>query len=536
MRNRQLTIFILLLWLVSIVGLKQSVAQKLPKDLLRAIKNGDTSTIKNWIREDNRRISLLMITYEEEASPIWLALDYGKPNVVKLFLELGSSPYVMVKGTPLLICAAEKNDLETVINLIEAGVDPNVRDPDGLTAVHWAVIKRSFPMLVKLYESGASLLLKDKKGRLPLDYLKADHLAPFRDFINTRSQIQLKAENWPKEKDGPYVYFGENGLEVISMRPFHSLFRLERRKLSSNSFPLIINYEGFKWPLVIHPQYEQDSSSLPMPQQMFAVGDIHGNVDDLIRLLQAAGVVDSLLRWTFGEGYLVFLGDFTDRGEKVTELLWLVLYLRHQASIHGGKVLAVLGNHDMMSMLGDHRYLHPKYQRLCEYFGLDYWALFDKDSELGRYLRSLPVMLKIGDNLFVHAGISEAFLRMRPVINTVNSAFYQFNSTFPPRLTPLMDFLLRENGPLWFRGMIPDYDFRQQGYQKLVDSVASWFGVSRIIIGHSEVPQISPVFNGKIIPVNVPFNREAIIPQGLLWRDGVLYIVDIHGTIQRLMQ
>lgn len=189
---------------------------------------------------------------------------------------------------------------------MEAGADPNFRDSDGLTAVHWAVIKRSFPLLVKLYESGASLLIKDKKGRLPSDYLKADHPAPFREFINTRSLIQMKAENWPKEYDGPYVYFDESGLELISMHPFHSLFRLERRKLVSNSFPLIINYEGLKWPLVIQAQYEQDSSTLPMPQQMFAVGDIHGNVDDLIRLLQAAGVVDSLLRWSFGEGYLVF--------------------------------------------------------------------------------------------------------------------------------------------------------------------------------------------------------------------------------------
>ncbi len=535
MQNRQLSILFLLLWLVSFVGLKSSFAQKLPKDLVRAIKNGDTSSIRNWIREDKRRISLLVTKQGEDEPPIWLAVDYGKPNVVKLLLELGSSPHSMVKGIPLLIRAAEKNDLETVIHLMEAGADPNFRDSDGLTAVHWAVIKRSFPLLVKLYESGASLLIKDKKGRLPSDYLKADHPAPFREFINTRSLIQMKAKNWPKEYDGPYVYFDESGLELISMHPFHSLFRLERRKLVSNSFPLIINYEGLKWPLVIQAQYEQDSSTLPMPQQMFAVGDIHGNVDDLIRLLQAAGVVDSLLRWSFGEGYLVFLGDFTDRGDKVTELLWLVLYLRHQALLHGGNVLAVLGNHDMMSILGDHRYLHPKYQRLCEYFGLDYWALFDKDSELGRYLRSLPVMLKIGDNLFVHAGISEAFLRMRPGINTVNSAFYQFNTTFPPRLTPFMDFMLRENGPLWFRGMIPEYDFRQQGSQQLVDSAAAWFGVNRIIIGHSEMPQISPVFNGKIIPVNVPFNREGIIPQGLMWKDGVLYVVDIHGTIKRLM-
>lgn len=108
MQNRQLSILFLLLWLVSFVGLKSSFAQKLPKDLVRAIKNGDTSSIRNWIREDKRRISLLVTKQGEDEPPIWLAVDYGKPNVVKLLLELGSSPHSMVKGIPLLIRAAEK--------------------------------------------------------------------------------------------------------------------------------------------------------------------------------------------------------------------------------------------------------------------------------------------------------------------------------------------------------------------------------------------------------------------------------------------
>ncbi|MGC8865155.1 MAG: metallophosphoesterase [Bacteroidales bacterium] len=520
---------LLFIWAI-LAGYPLLKGQEPGKEVIRAIRSGDTLYLLQYLHVDES-LSTEKINpgYKPGLLLPW-AVENKNAAVVKFLLDMGASPDQMFKGSPLLIRAILHNETEIVKQLLDSGADPDLRDADGLTAVHWAVIKRNFPLLLQLFESGASLNLKDKKGRLPIDFVKADHPSVFREFLMLRSQIQRKAENWIKEADGPYVFHDAAGSFWFSISPYHSFYRLYRQSITDESRPLLVPMLGYRWPIVISQNYAPDTAILSMPEQMLAVGDLHGQLDDLIRLLKAAQVVDSALNWKFGKGYLVFLGDFTDRGSQVTELLWFVLHLRHQAAQHGGKVLAILGNHDMMSMLGDHRYLNPKYQQICEYFGLEYWSFFDRDTELGRFLRSLPVILKIGDNLIVHAGISHELMSTKPDINSLNSAFYAFNNTFPPRLNAQMDFLLRENGPIWYRGLIPDYDLRQQGSQQLVDSIAEWFGVQRIIIGHSEVPEIRPLYQGKVIPINVPLGREGVKPQALLWIGDSLYVVDVNGT------
>ena len=81
-----------------------------------------------------------------------------------------------------------------------------------------------------------------------------------------------------------------------------------------------------------------DVVTVAAEQPIFIVADTHGEFEILAEMLQKHGVLDETLRWKFGRGHLVVLGDVFDRGPHQTEILWLLYELEAQArkarSIH----------------------------------------------------------------------------------------------------------------------------------------------------------------------------------------------------------
>ncbi len=141
--------------------------------------------------------------------------------------------------------------------------------------------------------------------------------------------------------------------------------------------------------------------------KIIAVSDIHGEYEYFVDILINSGVIDSSLNWVWGNGHLVIDGDVFDRGDLVTECLWLIYRLEQQAEAAGGEVHFVLGNHELMVIRGDNRYVHDKYIKgICRKTRIKHEDLFGPDMELGRWLRSKLTLLKINDILFVHGGIS----------------------------------------------------------------------------------------------------------------------------------
>jgi Calcineurin-like phosphoesterase len=92
----------------------------------------------------------------------------------------------------------------------------------------------------------------------------------------------------------------------------------------------------------------------------FAIGDVHGNFDDFSQILKRTGLVDEKLHWIGGHGTLVQLGDILDRGPKERQALELMMALEVESAAAGGKVIGLLGNHEMMNLMGDLRYVTPQ--------------------------------------------------------------------------------------------------------------------------------------------------------------------------------
>jgi hypothetical protein len=94
-------------------------------------------------------------------------------------------------------------------------------------------------------------------------------------------------------------------------------------------------------------------------QRVVAIGDVHGDLDAFTAVLKRAGLIDDSRRWAGGRTLFVTTGDFTDRGPKVREIMDLLIDLEAQAPRAGGRVVVLLGNHEVMNLMGDLRYVTP---------------------------------------------------------------------------------------------------------------------------------------------------------------------------------
>lgn len=187
--------------------------------------------------------------------------------------------------------------------------------------------------------------------------------------------------------------------------------------------------------------------------RLVAIGDIHGEIDGFKRILQAAGLADATGRWTGRRAQLIQTGDYTDRGTGTRAVLDLLMALEQQARRDGGRAFALLGNHEVMNLIGDTRDVTreifatfadansekkrneawQQYARLGaaklaqgesvpEVYRqtretwmtahppgyVEYREAFAPRGKYGAWLRDKPIVTEVNGNIFMHAGISPA--------------------------------------------------------------------------------------------------------------------------------
>jgi len=256
------------------------------------------------------------------------------------------------------------------------------------------------------------------------------------------------------------------------------------------------------------------------------LSDIHGQYDLFINLLKAQRIIDDNENWNWEDGHLVINGDIFDRGPMVTETLWFLYKLEEQAVTAGGNVHVILGNHELMVLRGDLRYLHEKYEYICEKTGISYDKLFSKNSVLGTWLRTKPVTVKINDFIFVHAGFHPDFLKYGFDIEKLNDIFRNNidNNTENIKSDEKLSFLFRGNGPVWYRG----YFSESSSDELQIDAFLKDFDVEKIVVGHTSMEKISSFHMSKVIAVDssMKYGENGEI---LLWEDDQLFRGTLSG-------
>jgi len=82
----------------------------------------------------------------------------------------------------------------------------------------------------------------------------------------------------------------------------------------------------------------------------YAVSDVHGHFGDLVAALRQADLLDADGAWCGGQARLAFLGDYFDRGPDGIAVVDLVRRLQDEAATSGGRVDALIGNHEILAL------------------------------------------------------------------------------------------------------------------------------------------------------------------------------------------
>jgi ankyrin repeat protein len=99
----------------------------------------------------------------------------------KRFITLSSIAVLLLAAVvhaqsqaPRLADAAQKGDAKTVRSLLDQKADVNATQPDGMTAVHWAIERDDAEMTELLLRAGANVKAANREGVTPL-YLAANN-------------------------------------------------------------------------------------------------------------------------------------------------------------------------------------------------------------------------------------------------------------------------------------------------------------------------------------------------------------------------
>jgi hypothetical protein len=234
---------------------------------------------------------------------------------------------------------------------------------------------------------------------------------------------------------------------------------------------------------------------------VMAIGDLHGDVQAARTALQIAGAIDEQDRWIGGNLVVVQLGDVLDRGDGEREILDLFERLAPEAHAAGGKLLPLLGNHELMNVQGDLSYVTPAgFDAFDDVPDLDLQspllsgfsakekrraAAFVQGGPYAKKLAKQNVVAIVGDSLFVHGGVLPKHVDYGlDAINYDAKAWMLWDDLDIPAA------LDAEDSPVW------DRSFGEETSTDcgVLDQVLASTGTKRLVVAHT--PQLDGITQG----------------------------------------
>ncbi len=299
-----------------------------------------------------------------------------------------------------------------------------------------------------------------------------------------------------------------------------------------------------------------EACDVKAPGRVVAVGDVHGAYDRFVAILREAALLDGRQRWSGGTATLVQVGDILDRGGDSRRILDLLRQLESEAARAGGQVRVILGNHEVMRMAGDWRYVsrgeydafksadasdlrerlyqealkageaaarakkepfdakafRTAFMEKTPLGAVEMHVAFAETGDYGRWLRQHDIMLRINGTIFVHAGPAPAFAaRGCAGLNADARADIKTLNLADPDILKKM--LWSPQGPLWYRGFV---GVDPAASADDVTAVLAALGGSRMVIGHSAstTGKIRSWYDGRVLQIDTGMLGAPSYPNG----------------------
>ncbi|HCC70471.1 MAG TPA: hypothetical protein DEQ09_04880 [Bacteroidales bacterium] len=503
--------------------------------ILAAVRYGNTEILAELFRNEKE----LDRKYgEEERTLLPYSIENNQLSVTEYLLDIGFNVEKKDENkTPLMFAAKYGRD-SVVRSLIDHGAEINAINSFRNTAFHYAAKYNKPDILKLLYEKGANINIPNEDQWTALDYAIINNNQETVEYLESIGCIIFN-KIIPDYFDGPYI-------DILNEGDFRVNYLVNRNGRKGSSIlsrqvdisDTLTHIKGFRKDR--NEYYINTNPTIPpciydTPSKIFVMGDIHGQYERMVEMLISGGVIDDKLNWSWGDGHLIFIGDIFDRGEGVMEAYWLIYKLEQQAENKNGKVHLIMGNHEAMILKNDIRYISNKYYSLTSNLGLSYHELFSENTVIGKWLKTKNVVEKVGNTLFIHAGISKELLSFDLSLEDINSGFRHFlNESDEDSYNDMDRFLIGRFGPVWYRGYLKASSGYNEIDQQSLEEVLETYSADQVVVGHTEVNLIQPVKNKKVYPVNIPLANRRIIGQGLLIENRQFYRVTTENKKTKL--
>lgn len=263
----------------------------------------------------------------------------------------------------------------------------------------------------------------------------------------------------------------------------------------------------------------------PPRPRILVIGDVHGDIQRLAQCFIQTGLINRAYQWTAqpADTWVVQLGDQVDSLSRGASQDWetlpdvSVLQFMEQmdalARPYGGRVISLLGNHELMNIQGDFSYVSAK-----SLAGSGQEAgrrqKFRPGGTLARQLAQRPVVLKIGGLLFCHAGLLPQHLALATygsqappkerayqalaVLNDWSRRFLTYEPFHPEEAERMKRVLLDTEGLLWNRHYADASPENEREREESLTQVLSLLDARAMFVGHTTVPHILALYDRRL--------------------------------------